>query len=543
MVPAATHAMDEPRPATAAVPESPSPHEPGLPGRWVPVERGVFALAAALAVGALFFRLGVNPPGLNIDETALGYNARAVARTGADEFGVRWPLFFRALEDYKSPVLVYTAVVTTGLLGNTPFALRLSAALFALGGCVALWLLLRRLTGRPRLARWLALLALLAPSTFSFGRHTVTEANTVLLMLCLAFLALERAVERPSAWRAALAGAALALCTYCYTTQRLFAPMMIVVAGLCFLLDRKIRRTVWGMVIGAAVVLAPYAAYLVTRPGALTKRFDTMSIFRDHAGPGTVAARFLDHYYQHLLSFDFLFRSGDTNIRHNIGVGLLPLWLLVPLVMGLAALWRRRAAPMARFYLALVVLSPIPVSLTYDAWPHASRMLHLFPLVMIAAALALSDWIETSRPRPVLLAALTSLALLESGQFLARYFVEYPARAQWDFDNGHGEALRIVVAERGKDAPVFLPETFFSFGGTLIKFWSDADPARLRQVGLNGLGFTMLRGQRSFPEGAIVVTDRDLPPPGGQPHTLLGVSRSERDQSLIWSVYRVNAGP
>src|ERR1044071_6644619 len=48
-----------------------------------------------------------NPPGFYIDESSIAYNALTIARHGRDEWGVRWPFYFRAFGEYKNPVYIY----------------------------------------------------------------------------------------------------------------------------------------------------------------------------------------------------------------------------------------------------------------------------------------------------------------------------------------------------------------------------------------------------------------------------------------------------
>ena len=38
--------------------------------------------------------LSTNPPGFYVDESAISYNAYCIAKTGANEFGTHFPLFF-----------------------------------------------------------------------------------------------------------------------------------------------------------------------------------------------------------------------------------------------------------------------------------------------------------------------------------------------------------------------------------------------------------------------------------------------------------------
>ena len=56
---------------------------------------------------AHFYRLGDLPSGQYHDESALAYNAYAIAQHGVDEYGKSYPLFFRAFDNYFDPLIVY----------------------------------------------------------------------------------------------------------------------------------------------------------------------------------------------------------------------------------------------------------------------------------------------------------------------------------------------------------------------------------------------------------------------------------------------------
>ena len=92
--------------------------------------------------------------------------------------------------------------------------------------------------------------------------------------------------------------------------------------------------------IGAAYVVL--AAWNLQHPGALTERFDLISIGADGASLPTVAGRFVGNYLTYL-GPDFLFIHGDQNTRHATQFGGMLLWITLPLVVaGLVGVWRRR---------------------------------------------------------------------------------------------------------------------------------------------------------------------------------------------------------
>src|SRR6266849_6719298 len=59
--------------------------------------------------------LSTNPPGFYVDESAIAYNAYCIARTGANEFGTRFPLFFPVYTSgwtqYANPTQIYLLAI------------------------------------------------------------------------------------------------------------------------------------------------------------------------------------------------------------------------------------------------------------------------------------------------------------------------------------------------------------------------------------------------------------------------------------------------
>ena len=60
-----------------------------------------------LATALRFFMLGSAPLSLNWDEVSQGYTAYSIMHTGADEWGMKLPLFFRSYGEWKSAVYIY----------------------------------------------------------------------------------------------------------------------------------------------------------------------------------------------------------------------------------------------------------------------------------------------------------------------------------------------------------------------------------------------------------------------------------------------------
>ena len=93
----------------------------------------ILLLAALLRL----YRLGYNPPSLHWDETAIGYNAFSIFKTGRDEYGNLLPLIFKSFGDFKPGLYIYLVVPSVALFGLNELAVRLPSAVI---GILTVWL-------------------------------------------------------------------------------------------------------------------------------------------------------------------------------------------------------------------------------------------------------------------------------------------------------------------------------------------------------------------------------------------------------------------
>src|ERR1051326_3527400 len=128
------------------------------------------AAACALALALYFGDVPANPPGFYIDESSIAYNAETIARTGKDEYGTHWPLFFRAFGDYKNPTYVYLLAVVFRLTGPSVKVARLLSATLGAAAALLLGLLAWRMTRSTEAAAVVACSALLTPWLYECSR-------------------------------------------------------------------------------------------------------------------------------------------------------------------------------------------------------------------------------------------------------------------------------------------------------------------------------------------------------------------------------------
>jgi len=508
-------------------------------------ERLTWLVAAALTGWALLHALTAIPDGCYHDEVSIGFNARFIWHTGADQYGVPFPLYYLGIGDWKGPLPLYAMVLSSAVLGNTVLALRLPGVLFATGMAALLAACIRMLTGNRALARWLALLSLWIPSIFFYARSGTAEPACFPFFTTLAIFAVLRFELRPSRARAVAAGALLGLTAYAYPAGRLFAPLMAVGAVACFVLHGPTRRHV-GLVVAAGLAAAtPMAIFMVRHPGALLVRLQGMSIFGTSPSPWQVAQLFVRNYLSHF-TFDFLFRTGQKGHQHwhNIGTGFVSCWMLVPLVLGLLVLLRERRRTFHRFLLIALLAAPVPASFTIDDVPHPNRILHLVPILTLVAALGAQHLLARLRPTRSWVAALLLVAGLESAGMARQYFTEFPRVFDQDnpggSDRGMGATLRLAFGQRRQGEPMYFPGPFFDFDGMLIGFWGNLDPAGLRAHGMAGaqLFSTQLIAGDAVPAGALWTVEGAASPPFAA--DVVGAIQRRRNNGgeTLWTVYR-----
>ncbi len=121
----------------------------------------LFTVILSLAViAAHTFRLAEVPAGLYMDESSIGLNAALIAQQGVDEYGDRFPTYFKAFGEYKNPTYIYASALLFKLFGISVFNLRLTSCLFFLTGLFFTLLLTSKLFSKNRIIQLYTLLSL-----------------------------------------------------------------------------------------------------------------------------------------------------------------------------------------------------------------------------------------------------------------------------------------------------------------------------------------------------------------------------------------------
>ncbi|MGD2143151.1 MAG: glycosyltransferase family 39 protein [Anaerolineae bacterium] len=383
---------------------------------WAPVV-GLTAVAAALRLLAL----GSIPPGLYHDE----------AFNGLDALGVlagKTPIYFAANRG-REPVFIYLVAVTVGLLGRTPGALRLAAAVSGTLTVPATYLMAREWLGR-RIALLSA--AIIATTMWHVhlsrvGFRAVTLPMAIAVMLWLGAKAFYS--RRRELWL--LTGLLYGATFYTYVPAR-FTPFVLIGFASYVALTREGDRLWPGALYfstGALLALVPLAAYSVKHWEVIMGRPGEVSVFNPLINGGDLWGTLGSHLLRTLGMF---FVRGDTIPRHNLaGRPAFDPLMAVAMVWGtIRALRRaRRRDAASALTLIWVGLMLVPTWLAEDA-PHFLRAVGVLPPLVILPALGLegaTSWLQKRGQNSWALILMGGMLTASTTITAWDHFVRYPA--------------------------------------------------------------------------------------------------------------------
>lgn len=465
--------------------------------------RWPIALVLISVLGLVLYtrKLTTNPRGFFIDESSIAYNAATIAQTGHDEFGIAWPLYFRAFGEYKNPIYIYLLAGIYRVTGPTILGARLLSAFAGLATAALLGLLAFRLTRRRTVALFVIGSALLTPWLFELSR-VVVEVSLYPLALTLFLFAVHRASGKLKwTWRELIPLAlSLALLTYAYSIGRLLAPLLAI--GLVLF----IRRVGWKSLVGAwasyAVTLVPLVIFNVRNPGALTARFSLITYFKSESSTGQWLIDFLRHYVSNINPWRLLV-TGDPNefqMAHVHGTGLMLAATSALALIGVWLAWRKGCDSWRAFICYGLIVSIIPASLTAETF----HMLHLSPVPVFLLVLAIPaiDWLSQTNFRRRMLIALAILTLVQAALFQWQYAMA--AESAWRlhvFDADYPTAI-FDPALANNRRPIYLSDAS-GIPGYIQAYWY----ATLRGVPLTN--FVHLPIEQTPPVNALVITTKN----------------------------------
>lgn len=464
------------------------PALPVLSGKYL----RLFLWVAGIALLFIVYTSGLsqNPPGFYVDESAIAYNAYLISRTGAGEFGPRFPLYFQMFTDgftqYVSPTQVYLLAFVFRFLPPSILLARSFSAFWMFAACLLLGLLAKRVSGQFKIGIIVAATTLLTPWFFEV-RGLVLEPHVIPFALVLVLLAVYHAHATPNwTWRAiALITAALTFLTYCYSSGRMLGPFLAF-GLLLFVTTTRRFVAVLKIWVLYGITLIPTFVYNRHHPGALTSRFFAATYARPGVPWRDAAYEFVRRYLEDQ-SLVGLLQTGHPHPRHHVieagGVFFFSTFILAMIGLLVIVVCRRHD-PWWRFVLYGLAISIVPGVITYEPF-HALRLLAL-PVFLSLLTVPALEWFfapdkqtlgldATTQPafcfshfvRLGILIVLLTLTTIEAIRFQIVFRREGPKRGIF-FDAPYKGAYDAAVAQPSR--PIYLIDGYFG-PASMHAFW------------------------------------------------------------------------
>lgn len=441
-------------------------------------------LFIALILGSFLrlYQLSEVPNGLTWDEAAIGYNAYSILKTGRDEHGAFMPVIFKSFGDYKPGMYIYLAVPAVAIFGLNEFAVRFPSALAGIMAIYGVYLLVKILTEDKTNSRsslslpsFAALAFAVSPWSVHFS-HGAWEVNVFATFTIFALFYLLKFIKGGTSPYPSLIFICLSLATY--QAAKMLTPLLLLLVAIVYWKPFW-RRTFNYFNLKKALSLIPFVLFgswiiLGSVFGKAGNRLTTLSIFNYrpeisatlkntdnnnykeialfHNQTQLTTSLILSRYLWHF-SPEVLFYEGSiiSERGHIPSLGILNPLEFIWLMLGFVYLTKNISQKSSKIILGLLLISPIPASLTLAEYSTVRALFMVVPLAIISG-LGMYYLFNKSK----LLSLFVDLAYLVVTIYTFDvYFFHSQTAYATEFNYGYKQAVQLI-----KDNPT--PQVLFT---------------------------------------------------------------------------------
>lgn len=434
----------------------------------------ILILIVLLAFFLRIYQIEKVPPSLNWDEVSIGYNAYSILKTGRDEWGESFPVFFKSYGEYKLPVQIYGSIPGISIFGLNDFGVRITPAVYGTLTVLIIFFLGKALFDSTAIGLVSAFLLAISPWHLHLTRASF-ESSFALFWFSLGLWLLTKGLNRPVWW--IVSTIPLALSIYTYNTERVFVPLFLTFLILIFWRSIIKAKGAFALtVIIFIVAMIPMIPFIAS--GQSNVRYKLVSITDD---PGLVlrinesrgksrlppplpilihnkvtytALTFMTNYLSHFTP-QFLFLTGAPHKQHHVqGIGQMYLFQAPFLLFGLYLLFKRKER-YRQILVGWLLLAFIPVSVTNDSIPHALRTLVAAPVYQFFSAYgicALFGWIKVKKSKLLIPSAVVLVAIIGFSfyQYFYNYYYVYSNTYSRDWQYGYKQVVEYIDKNKDK---------------------------------------------------------------------------------------------
>lgn len=501
------------------------------------ISKPYFLLSILVAFALLLrvYRISDFPVSLNWDEVSHGYNAYSILKSGADEWGFKFPAIFRAYGDYKLPVYIYISALSVGVFGLNEFAVRLPSVIAGTVAVLLTYYLTKELLKNQKSKKLTTRVGLMAAFLLTiepwslFLSRPAFEANLALVLFLGGFLLLLKSYSKVKYLPFSVI--LLGLSVWTYNSYRIFTPLMLLFALILYgksyfnILKNHITSLI-SAILFTVIFFVPMFFQLL---GTGNARFDKISIIDDGLVGRVIETReklkyspnmerlMINKYTFASIEFaknwlstfnpKFLFLTGGSNYQFNVpGHGILYVFGAPFLFVGLLVIFRNFVK--YRFLIFWIIISPVAASLTREA-PHVLRNITLLPIPMVLTSIGVTTFIEWSikilnldnkSERHVnfsilfkngLYVAFVFVYIILLVSFANKYMRYYPQKYSWSWQYGYKQVSEYIKANYNNYDKIILTKKYgephefllFYLKYDPIKYLTDNNLIRYSQSG------------------------------------------------------------
>ena len=489
----------------------------------------VLLIVCLLAFVLRIYRIDSVPPHPSLDEVSIGYNAFSIIKTGADEYGNKFPILLRAYDDWRPALYVYLVIPFIKVLGLTVVSVRLPSVILSIISVFITFFLVRELLKKDKkkeqVSYWIsiasAFLLAISPWHIYVSRlgHEVNASLSFLILgiyFFMYFINRVNDVKRDFFTRYSILVSSVffALSFSSYQSTKIVAPAIVIILSVIYLkqLWSKKRLVVLAVILGVVVSLPILISIL--SPDALI-RYKGTNVFTSNQKlleessktllkekeKGNLVGQVLSNrrfvylkvfsqaYFSHF-TIDFLFGNSGSDPFKAPNSGLLYFFEIPILIIGLFFL--KQYLKRCIFVVFWILAAIVPAAIT-TGYPHAMRAFSVIPSPQIIGAIGLIVLVDTVLKIRVLLLKVILCGIFifvitySSMQFMYNYFYLLPTSISNQFQYGVVSAMKyakssennyqkIVVSDKGDLAQSYMyylfvnkydPSLYQKNGGTI----------------------------------------------------------------------------
>lgn len=369
----------------------------------------IFAIALLLRL----YHLGVLPKTFYVEELTNTYVGKFILLHGRDITGHLWPLvYFDKFGDYPPVLPLYLSGASSLIFGTNEFAGRLPIAMWGALLVFAVYQLSLLIFNDKRVGIFTSFIVAILPWHVVLSR-TTAEGVVGLTVWTFGIVWVLRGMREKNRGLILKSFLLFFLCYFLYPALRILVPLTILPIPLfLYKTDKKLTK----LLIAGLFLFTLLTGYIITTKWGRA-RFEQTSLFKspeiaasvslrnqifsNGLGPNQVlrarifhnkATGYTREFFNQYLSYfstKFLFLEGGGGQYRYYNVpdqGLLYISLLPFFLFALVSVSHAKRT-FFTYVIYLLIITPIPASLTVDFTPHAHRSLFMIlPLILIAGS-------------------------------------------------------------------------------------------------------------------------------------------------------------